>query len=200
MAFTYFFRDKQTLDAAVDELARIAMGKQSINIWDAGCAMGPEPFSLAILLAEKVGQYTFRNVKIMATDIDGSDLFKDIIHQGIYPHEQVQRIPEAILAKYFSQVTGRDEYVISDHIRSRISFAKHDLLTFTPPATGFSLIVCKNVLLHFSYEQRIKVIEMFHQTLTPGGLLITEQTQKMPQELAGCFEQVLSNVQLFRKL
>jgi chemotaxis protein methyltransferase CheR len=41
---------------------------------------------------------------------------------------------------------------------------------------------------------------MFHRALCPGGFFATEQTQKMPRELAGLFEQVVSDGQLFRRV
>ena len=40
----------------------------------------------------------------------------------------------------------------------------------------FSLILCKNVLLHFDYAERLKVIRMFHDSLAPGGFFAMEQT------------------------
>ncbi len=46
--------------------------------------MGPEPYSLAMVLRENMGMI-FRNVKIHATDIDNSNLFGDIIKKGVYP-------------------------------------------------------------------------------------------------------------------
>jgi chemotaxis protein methyltransferase CheR len=76
MAFTYFFRDMQTLEMIRDYALPTLRTKRYINVWDAGCAMGPEPYSLAIILRENMGNMIFRNVKIYATDIDGSNLFR----------------------------------------------------------------------------------------------------------------------------
>ena len=84
-------------------------------------------------------------------------------------------------------------------MRSRLTFQKHDLLTFSPIGDSFSLIMCKNVLLHFQPAERVKVIQMFHQALLPGGFFVTEQTQTLPDELAPLFERVVSDGQLFRK-
>lgn len=67
--------------------------RRYINIWDAGCAMGPEPYTLAMLLRERIGPMYFRNIRIQATDIDGSDLFDEIIKNAAYPKDQVERIP-----------------------------------------------------------------------------------------------------------
>lgn len=200
MAFTYFFRDMQTLEMIRDYAIPTLRTKSNIKIWDAGCAMGPEPYSLAIILRENMGNMIFRNVKIYATDIDGSNLFKDIIEKGEYPREQLDRIPEDIFTRYFTQTGKEDYYVISEEMRKSIIFKKHDLLTLKPVEKNFSLIMCKNVLLHFNYEERISVIKMFHENLTEGGFFVSEQTQKMPPELSKYFEQVVPNAQVFRKL
>ncbi|MGE5418396.1 MAG: CheR family methyltransferase [Acidobacteriota bacterium] len=199
MAFTYFFRDLQPLEAAVDQLVESSMGHKSVRVWDAGCAMGPEPYTIAMLLAERLGEFSFRNLRIFGTDIDGSDLFEKIIVDGVYPREQVERIPKDIFDKYFTAVAD-DSYQLVHKIRSRVSFQKHDLLTLQPVGLDFNLIVCKNVLLHFSPQQRIEVIRMFHSALTDRGLFVTEQTQKLPDELTSYFEQVTGNAQLFRKV
>jgi len=199
MAFTYFFRDMQTLEAIRDHVLPALKSRRYINIWDAGCAMGQEPYSLAIVLRENMGRMIFRNVKIYATDIDGSNLFGKIIRDGEYPVEQVRRIPKEIFAKYFSSNGKPDHFIIADEIKKSVEYQKHDLLTLRPVRNNFGLIVCKNVLLHFKEAERINVIRMFHGALSEGGFLAVEQTQKIPEKLKDLFEPVAANVQLFRK-
>lgn len=200
MAFTYFFRDMQTLEMIRDYAIPTLRTKRNIKVWDAGCAMGPEPYSLAILLRENMGNMMFRNVKIFATDIDGSNLFQKIIESGEYPRDQLDRIPKDIFYKYFSPVDGTDNYKISDEMIKSIKFSKHDLLSLKPVSDNFELIMCKNVLLHFTYEQRVEVIKMFYDTLIDGGYFVSEQTQKMPPELEEHFRQVVPNAQVFQKV
>lgn len=200
MAFTYFFRDLHTLEHIAKQLVISTAGRSSIRIWDAGCASGQEPYTLALILAETMGHFSFRNVHINATDLDGSNLFGDIIVNGIYPRGDVERIPANILEKYFTALSGGDHFQIHEQIRSRLSFQKHDLLSLKAVGQDFSLILCKNVLLHFQGPERISVIEMFHRSLVPGGFFATEQTQKMPEEVAHLFEQVTPDAQLFRKV
>jgi len=199
MAFTYFFRDKDVLDTIAEHAIPVLKTRQFINIWDAGCAMGPEPYSLAIILRENMGKFLFRNVKIHATDIDEAD-FGTTIRMGEYPLEQLKRIPPEVREKYFRANGRPDTMIISDEMKAAVSFRRHDLLTLQPVRTNFGLIVCKNVLLHFKEEQRVEVIKMFHECLSDEGFLALEQTQKLPPELAGLFEPVVNNAQLFRKV
>lgn len=200
MAFTYFFRDLHTLEHAARHIVPYTAGKSNVKIWDAGCAMGPEPYSLAIVLSEKMGRFAFKNVKIEATDIDGSDLFGNIIDNGVYTYDELKRIPANIFQKYFAPVPEQAGcFRIEEGIKNRLSFRKHDLLSLQPAGDDYSLILCKNVLLHFQPEERAQVIRMFHKALAPGGYFATEQTQKLPPEVEPLFEQVTSDAQLFRK-
>lgn len=198
MAFTFFFRDLPVLEYAVDEAIKLAMGRMRIKIWDAGSALGQEPYTLAILFAERLGA-TFNNLYLDATDYDSENNFGDIVKQAIYKYEELQRIPAGIFEKYFV-AQGNDLYQVCDKIRTRVFFQYHDLLSLKAIGSDYALVVCKNVLLHFPYDKRIEVIKMYHQALGAGGLLAMENTQKMPVEIAHLFQQVVPDAQLYRKL
>lgn len=170
-----------------------------IRVWDAGCAMGPEPYSIAIILRENMGHFLFRNVQIHATDIDESD-FENIIARGVYSEQELGRIPPDIFGRYFAPDSAPGYFKISDEIRQAVQFQRHDLLSLKPVRQDFGLVVCKNVLLHFTAEQRIQVINMFHSALMDGGYLVMEQTQKLPAELAPKFRQMTEAAQLYQKV
>jgi len=57
MAFTFFFRDLPTLNGIRNHVIPKLKDNQYINVWDAGCAMGPEPYSLAIIFRENLSFY-----------------------------------------------------------------------------------------------------------------------------------------------
>jgi len=201
MAFTYFFRDLTALHAIRDYVIPELRKNRYIRVWDAGCAMGPEPYSLAIIFKETLGFYEFRRLKIYATDLDEeSNQFGKIIAAGIYPEESVKRIPKDIFGKYFSPNEKPGSFKIADEIIQCVSFQKHDLRTLKPIRDNLGLIVCKNVLLHLSEPERIDVIKMFHQSLVAGGFFVTEHTQKMPQQTTHLFKHITPNVQLFQKI
>ena len=199
MAFTFFFRDLEPLQHGVHFLLQTASGRTRVKVWDAGCAFGPEPYTLAILLAEAMNPFAFRNVQLVATDYDAPLL--ETMLEGVYPWEQVQRIPADLFQKYFTPVAEREgHFRIADVIRQRVEMVHHDLTSLTPVRDGFSLIVCKNVLLHFQHPERVEVFRMFHQALAPGGYLATENTQKLPAEVAHLFTQVVPDAQLYKKV
>ncbi len=238
MAFTFFFRDSQTLELAIEDALPSLRGRAFIHVWDAGCAHGPEPYTLAILFRERMSDYIFSNVQIHATDIDSS--FAAQVTSGVFTEQEVQRVPPEILQKYFRPVSqpgfvevvpdrvarpealrrawpvnrrteatpiedsGRATHTgfveVVPELRAKIAFSHRDLLSLSPVREGLSLIVCKNVLLHFDEGQRINVLRMFHQALQSGGTLVMEHTQKLPDALASFFQQVAPYAQVFRKV
>jgi len=201
MAFTFFFRDEQILELAVDKLVPFTIGRSNIRILNAGCAMGMETYTFAILLAEKMGKFALRNVKIHAIDIDNENVdFGKTVRDGVYHKEFLQRIPPDLFKKYFSPADTNDHYIVGSELRNLIEFEKYDLLTLKPLRNDYSLVICKNVLLHFNYQQRIEVLNMYHDMLLTGGLLAMENTQSMPVEIAHKFKKLTDYAQLFEKI
>jgi len=82
MAFTFFFRDSHTFGMCSKIAFAEIDGMKEIKIWDAGCAMGQEPYTFAIFLAEKMGYFGFKKVRIHATDIDETNTFHQIVNNG----------------------------------------------------------------------------------------------------------------------
>jgi len=199
LAFSFFFRDQQVLERVVEHLLPTLAGRSHPRIWDAGAAMGQEAYTLAIMLAARMGHFGFNNIRIDATDVESTGQFARIIAAATYPKEELSRLPEGILDKYFEPNGAPDHFRVIDNIRQRIAFQRHDLLSLREIGQGYSLILCKNVLLHFQPSERIEVLRMFHRALAPGGLFATEHTQELPLEVASLFQRLIPDGQLFRK-
>jgi chemotaxis protein methyltransferase CheR len=200
LAFTFFFRDQQVLEKVIEHSLPILAGRTYPRVWDAGAAMGQEPYTFAIMFAERMGRFAFNNLRIDATDVESSGQFARIIQAGIYPREELSRLPDGILEKYFERGDKPETLRVIEKIRQRVTFQQHDLLSFREISQGYSVILCKNVLLHFQPLERIEVLRMFHRALAPGGFLATEHTQEMPRELDSLFQRVIPDEPLFRRL
>lgn len=198
MAFTYFFRDMYTLRLIERHVIPQLKSRRYLSVWDAGCATGAEPYSLAIMFRENMGEFLFRNLQIHATDINPS--FGAIIRRGLYREEEVRRIPRALLEKYFVPAEEPDHYMIAEPLRQAVSFQHHDLTSLQPIREGLCLILCKNVLLHLTREQVVAVLKMFHSVLDEGGFFVTEQTQKMPPESTPWFHRAVGDGQVFQRV
>jgi chemotaxis protein methyltransferase CheR len=143
--------------------------------------------------------FGFRNLHISATDVDETGKFGPTLLEGSYPANELERVPVSIREKYFT-CEADGQLRVTHPVRDRVTFRKHDLLSLEPVGDGFSLVVCKNVLLHFTPEQRVQVIRMFYDALEPDGCLAMEQTQKLPPGTEHLFVQVAPGTQLFAKL
>ena len=200
MAFTFFFRDQRVLDSIVQHVVPTVLDRSIIRVWDAGCASGEEAYSVAMLLFENLWPFACDNLRIDATDIEENSQFANTIATGIYSTELLRGSPhQELLAKY-SAPTARAGYVEFDAaLRHCIFYQRHDLLSLQPIGNNFSLVVCKNVLLHLAYEQRVEVIKMFHEALSPGGYLALYELQELPAEVASLFVRVLADGKLCRK-
>src|SRR5512137_1760506 len=101
MAFTFFFRDQQTLEHAADQMIRYASGRSRIKVWDAGCALGQETYTLAMIFAERMNHFRFKNLLIFATDYDSANNFGDVVSAAVYSVEELKRIPTDLFQRYF---------------------------------------------------------------------------------------------------
>jgi chemotaxis protein methyltransferase CheR len=200
VAFTFFMRDQPTLEHAARHMIPYASGRSKIRIWDAGCALGQETYTIAMIFAEQMNPFGFKNLRIDATDYDSANHFGDVVAQAVYSDEELQRTPSELLAKYFEPASKPGHSRVKEVLRDRIRFQYHDLLSLKPVGQDYSLVVCKNVLLHFQYAERVQVFRMFHEALAPGGYLANENTQKLPQEVAHLFTQVVPDAQLYKKV
>lgn len=198
MAFSFFFRDTPALETAAQTMIEQTQGQSRVRVWVAGCALGQEVYTLAILLAERMHYFAFQNLIIYASDIEKN--FGDIVTRGEYEWGDIERIPDKLRDKYFAETGKAGVFAVNSILRSRVTFVHHDLLTLTPVCEEVSLIVCKNVLLHFQPEERVDVFRMFHRTLSRNGILANENTQKLPEEVKGLFHQISNDSQVYRKV
>ncbi len=202
MAQTCFFRDKDVLDLIVTHVIPEISTQREIRIWDAGCANGEEVYSIAMLLAENLNPFAFRSVYLDATDQEESSFpqFERIIRAGLYNKSAVIFIPESYREKYVQHSGVPDSYEVIPELRSRITYRKHDLTSLEILRTDYSLIVCKNVLMHIDPEVQPKVVRMFHQSLRDPGYLALDRYQTMPADVAPLFRKVSDSGNLFLKI
>jgi chemotaxis protein methyltransferase CheR len=146
---------------------------QHFNIWSAGCSTGEEPYTLAMILAEKAYKM---QVSIIATDFDERVLKKAI--NGLYKPKEVSAIPASYLKKYFKEVEG--QYQASDTLKRFITFKHHNLLRDAYPSQ-LDLIICRNVVIYFTEETKSIMYRKMFDALKPGGVLFTGSTEQIFQ-------------------
>lgn len=167
-----FYRNPQQWETLEKEiLPELMKGKHRLKIWSAACSTGEEPYSLVMLLTRLM---PLKDIQILATDIDEGAIAK--AKQGIYGAKSLENLPKEFVRQYFEQV--KDQYQISDQIKSRVTFQKHNLLS-DPYPSGCDLIICRNVMIYFTEETKSVMYQKFHQSLDPKGILFVGSTEQI---------------------
>lgn len=202
VAYTSFFRDADALKAIADFAMPELAHRRQIRIWDAGCASGEEPYTVAILFASRLGPFMFRNLDILATDHEESSFpqFEEKIRRACYSRKDIFWVPPELRENYFLPTGDPELFCLTDDIREKVRYMRHDLLSLVPPETGQSLIVCKNVIMHFPPAGQEAVLGMFHASLESGGYLALDGYQAMPEACGGLFARVAPGFPLYRKV
>lgn len=170
---THFFRDTEAFNylqqylipKMIDE--NIHIGRNKIRIWVAGCSLGQEAYSLAILFHDEIEKRGCdMDLQIFATDIDRDSV--KFASQGCYSEQIVSTIPKHLLVKYFDK--DDSDYQVKREIRHKIVFAPHNM-TKDSPFVNLDMVSCRNVMIYFQAELQQKVLSLFHFALKEKGYL-----------------------------
>ena len=169
---TSFFRDKILFQTFADQLLPrfIAARADSrrLRVWCAGCSTGQEPYSIAMLIDERMRQLSGWQVEIVATDLSRPVIAA--AKRGCYSQFEVQRgLPVALLLRHFQ---GRGEtWQISEALRARIAFSTLNLMDGFTDLGRFDIVFCRNVLIYFDAATRARVLAGLSDTLSDDGVL-----------------------------
>jgi two-component system, chemotaxis family, CheB/CheR fusion protein len=176
---TTFFRDPEAWKLiGSDVIPRIvdaAGDSRSIRMWCAGCSSGEEPYSLAMLLAEHLGERAGEYlVKIYGTDIDEEAL--TTARHAVYRLEQLKEVPSELVDRYFAH--DGQLYRIRRDLRRWCIFGSHNL-TQAPPLSHVDLVVCRNVLIYFTSELQERILSRFHYAIREDGYLFLGRSESL---------------------
>lgn len=168
-----FFRDPDRWVSLEQNILPFLIKKfKRLKIWSAGCSIGCEAYSMAILLTEMGARFD-----ISATDIDGQVL--DIARDGIYKGNALKNVSEDKLAKYFEKYEGEeDSYRLKDLIRNGVDFQKRDLFV-DEFEKDFHMIVCRNVVIYFTPEAKDRLYKRFVGSLVNDGIFFVGSTESL---------------------
>lgn len=174
---TFFFRHLEMFHALRDhvlpDLIRRRSALRSIRIWSAGCSVGAEPYSLAILLHDLLGKAAQDwSFEIVATDINRR--FLALARAGVYDNWALRGMDPALLQRTFHRVGAR--WRINDLYREAVTFRHHNMVKDKFPSiehelSGLDLIICRNVIIYFDTATNRRLADQFYRSLVPGGWL-----------------------------
>ncbi len=180
---TFWFRDVYPFEILGSRiLPEIVRGRRRIRIWSAACSSGQEPYSIAMVIreqAERLADLKSATVDIVASDI--SDSMLEMAQKGVYDSLSMSRGLDPERRRRFFQVHDKDSgsCQISESIRSMVSFKRLNLLGNLAVLGSFDIIFCRNVLIYFSREEKLRIIINFARMLRPGGYLFLGSSEFM---------------------
>jgi len=165
---TYFFRELEPLRTLVDHyLAPVIAERGRARVWSAACATGEEPLTLAMLLAERD---LLDRVEIVATDLSSVAIAR--AKEGRHARRALRsEHPTELAQRYLDRVgTG---VIVTPRIHRAVEFRTLNLLDDAAIAAlgRFDAILCRNVLIYFSDELVVKIVDKLARALLPNGVI-----------------------------
>jgi two-component system CheB/CheR fusion protein len=176
---TGFYRDLQAWqflqNRALPRMLASHRDGDTFRAWSAGCASGEEAYTLAMVLAEVLGEDAVRErIKIYATDVDEDALSR--ARAGAYSAREMSGVPEEMRLKYFEQNGTR--WSFRADLRRSVIFGRHDLVQ-DAPISRLDLLVCRNTLMYFTADTQTRVLARLHYALKDTGLLFLGRAEML---------------------
>ncbi|MGB6692433.1 MAG: protein-glutamate O-methyltransferase CheR [Terracidiphilus sp.] len=168
---TYFFRDPAHYDAIrTTLLPRLKQDRQDtrkLRFWSAAASTGQEAYSLAMALIDE-GLKDW-NIQILGTDFSSQVLER--ARNGKYHQIEVNRgLPTSLLVRHFTRA-GVD-WQLNETVRRMARFETIDLRKSMRAMGPFDLVFCRNVMIYFDADTKLKIMKEIHGTLFRGGWLM----------------------------
>src|SRR5689334_4109191 len=179
---TDFFREAKHFEymqtVALPTLAD--SGLRTIRTWSSACSTGAEPYTMAMVLAEFAEGRSDVSYNVLATDLSTDVL--QTARKGIYAEDLVAPVPRDLQKKYVmvAKQHGRREVRISPKLRSRVGFARMNLMDEKyPVGDPMHLIFCRNVLIYFDKQTQAGVLNRLCDCLAKGGYMFIGHSESI---------------------
>ena len=182
---SYFFRNRPHFEALkeriIPELIQRNADSKTLDIWSSACATGEEPYSLAILIKEYFPQLNDWTINIYATDINTS--FLNRASEAKYNRWSFRGFDEDLVKKYFN-TKDQTTFRLSRNIADTVQFSWFNLANLPYegrlPKEKFDLVLCRNVLIYFSFDFANQVVGTLAAHVKPNGFLVVGHAESFP--------------------
>jgi chemotaxis protein methyltransferase CheR len=173
---TYFFREPQHFDLLKRLAAAHPPGGEAFRVWSAASSTGEEAFSIAMVLADKLGKRPW--------EIVGTDLSSQVVaaaRTGLFPLDRARDTPADYLKRFCRKGQGPydGKLLIARDLRERVNFAEANLMQQLPEIGLFDVIFLRNVLIYFEPQSKFAIVRRVLGKLKPGGLLFTGHAESL---------------------
>ncbi|HJV94291.1 MAG TPA: CheR family methyltransferase [Azonexus sp.] len=178
---TRFFREPKHFDFVHDRVIHDARPARPYRIWSAACSSGEEAYSLAMVLADRLGE----RWEIVASDI--SHRMLERATKGLYPLPQASTIPPPYLSRYCLKGIGRrtGTFAVHSRLREAIRFEQINLNRPLPPQQEFDMIFLRNVMIYFDATTKSEVMAHLLPQLRHGGYFVIGHAENLYGMTAG---------------
>jgi len=182
---TLFFRDKapfellrhKILPELIERRSRNASGKIPLRIWSAASSTGQELYSIAMVLQDLPGGSDKYDVRLVGTDISPRAVAR--ASRGVYSDIEIERgVPQDSLTRYF--VRREEGWQIRDSLRAMVTFRTANLLKDFSMLGQFDIVLCRNVAIYFSDQDKADLFGRLAKSLAPDGYLMIGSTEGLP--------------------
>ena len=173
---TYFYRESSHFtflsEVVLPELIATQRQRRQLDlrVWCAASATGEEPYTLAMLLREALGDEVMHwHAGLLASDISEHALQHAV--RGVYTRDNTAALPEPLRQRYLVPHDSTHLSVTPD-LKRDVMYRRFNLMNPTYPFKApFHVIFCRNVMIYFNAETRRAVVERLYQHTAVGGYL-----------------------------
>jgi chemotaxis protein methyltransferase CheR len=168
---TEFFRDPEAYqNVAKLVLPSLATLGRPVDVWSAGCSLGAEPLSLAMMMSRS----HLRLGRVHATDVCLTTVSRARAG-GPFDAREVKNLSNGDLS-YHLEPRDDGNFWVCSPLHPKIDFQVHDLIGDRYPGP-FDLVVCRNVLIYFVDDVKNRVLAGLAGAVRPGGFLFLGGTE-----------------------
>jgi chemotaxis protein methyltransferase CheR len=149
------------------------------RLWSAGCSSGEEPYTMAMVLMDKINHKDLSAVKIYASDINTQVLNQ--AQRGIYPISRVEPLSQEWRRRFFQKGVNQWEGFVrvKPEVKQLVEFFRFNLMDPFRFKEEFDIIFCRNVMIYFEKATQTELVNKFHQCLKPGGYLFIGHSESL---------------------
>ncbi|TWT96233.1 CheR family methyltransferase [Neorhodopirellula pilleata] len=193
---TLFFRDTHPFEVMITKILPPMLADPTrtapIQIHCAACSSGQEPYSIAMMLQERLSASSYSRIRIAATDISTGTIAQ--ARKGEFMDHELRRgLTTAQRERFFEPINGTAGSNDSRLINSIRSMVRFDVMNLTSPnsvatvAGQVDILLCRNVLIYFDTETCQRVMRALASVIRPGGLLLLGASE-MLRDSEGMFQ------------
>ncbi len=180
---TDFFREPRHFDYLLDlvlpDLAGGLCRRREARVWSAGCSIGMEPYTLAMVLSEFQTAHKGFHFSILATDISTQALEQAVA--AIYDEDRVAPVPKQMKSKYLLRSKDRTKRLVrvAPELRRLVRFRRLNFMEEFTLQDPLDIIFCRNVIIYFDRVTQEKLFHKFCRCLQPGGYLFIGHSESL---------------------